>query len=308
MTDQRLIVTRSLPNGQISEVRPFHVSLEGLESATICRDEEDYDIMVKNIFLCALRNNVIVIIYAVVSNHAHVAILGENQMAVRRYSDGLKQVQSMWLKRKYGDVKILYRKKAEIREIDSVRYARNVLAYIPRNALDNGARNISEYKWTGFRGMFSNGCSVAKGIPVCRMTTRAKERILHTGDDLKNVRWILNDSGEIEPGSACDSQYLEMIFNRDQSFFLRMIGSVSSSEMNYLLSSSISKRMTDEEFLKTANTLSQEWYRKDIKALSLSEKARFLGYLCRKVYLSIPQVARCLNMKREAIAAILGRT
>jgi hypothetical protein len=36
-------VFRTLPNGRALLVRPFHVSLEGLKSAIICRDEEDYD-------------------------------------------------------------------------------------------------------------------------------------------------------------------------------------------------------------------------------------------------------------------------
>lgn len=304
--DTRLIVTRTLPNGTIAKVRPFHISMEGLESATICRDEEDYDVMVKNIFLCSRRCNVIVIIYAVVSNHAHIAILGTETKQVNLYADNLKKVQSMWLHRKYGDKNLLLSKKVDISELDTLQYARNALAYIPRNALDNGALNISEYKWTGFRGMFSNGKAGIDAIPVREMTTRAIEKILHTGDSLKSVGWMLNKNGEIEPGSACDWKYLEMIFNNDQAFFLRLIGSVNVADMNYQLSLAKSSRMTDEDFLKTADRYSQEWYRKDTHELSLGDKAKFIGYLGKKVYLSVPQVARCLNMKREDVSSILG--
>lgn len=288
-------------------VSPFHVSLEGLESATICRDEEDYDVMVKNIFLCARRRNVIVIIYAVVSNHAHIAVLGKDLISTKRFSDHLKQVQSMWLHRKYGDEKILFRKKADISIIDTVQYARNVLAYIPRNALDNGAKNIYEYKWTGFRAMFSENTPSPGMIHVKSLSTREIARYLHTGDRLSDVGWYLNADGTLDPEGACDSNYLESVFNHDQTFFLRAIGSVNSSEMNYQSFVAKSRKMNDAEFLNTVNELSREWYHKDARDLPPEGKARFIEYLKKKYFLSVPQVARCLNMKREDVSVLLGR-
>ena len=49
--------------------------MKGLESLILYRDDDDYDAMVKILCLCARRKNVIVIIYTVVSNHCHVAVL-----------------------------------------------------------------------------------------------------------------------------------------------------------------------------------------------------------------------------------------
>ena len=65
-------VVREMPDGSTRYVYPFHLSLEGLEKAIICRDEEDYDVLVKYIFLCGLKKNVIIVTYVVVSNHLHV--------------------------------------------------------------------------------------------------------------------------------------------------------------------------------------------------------------------------------------------
>ena len=317
--DSRLLVNRMLPDGRTCVVQPYHVSLEGLESATICREDEDYDIMVKNIFLCARRNDVIVIIYAVVSNHAHIAVLASSFGNVWNFANNLKKVQSMWLRKKYGDRNILKRKDAYISAIDTVSYARNVLAYIPRNALDNGATNISEYKWTGYRAMFCNGNSLKKEndtlalheqriIAVRDLSTRMVERFLHTGDDLRNVPWLLNGNGEIIPASACDWQYLEMIFNHNQAFFMRLIGSVNTSEMTYISSANSIRRLTDQEFLKRANEYSLSWYKMDSKDLPLNMKVRFLEYLGKKMRLSIAQVARCLQMERELVARCLGKS
>ena len=71
-------IVREMPDGSARRVYPFHVSLEGLKKAIICRDEEDYDVMVKYVFLCAMAANVRVVTYVVVSNHLHVILLAEN--------------------------------------------------------------------------------------------------------------------------------------------------------------------------------------------------------------------------------------
>ena len=225
----------------------------------------------------------------------------------------------MWLRKKYGDRNILKGKDAYISAIDTVSYARNVLAYIPRNALDNGATNISEYKWTGYRAMFCNGNSLKKEndalalherriIAVKDLTTRMVERFLHTGDNLGDVPWLLNSNGEIIPASACDWQYLEMIFNHNQAFFMRMIGSVNTSEMTYISSANSMRRLTDQEFLKRANEYSLSWYKMDSKDLPLNMKVRFLEYLGKKMHLSVAQVARCLQMERELVTKCLGKS
>lgn len=305
--DNRLYVARMLPDGTTASVRLFHISMEGLEKSLICRDEEDYDVMVKNIFLCAKRENVIVVIYGVVSNHAHIAVLATAYDCAQRYANALKKVQSMWIRRKYGDIGILLGKETDISEVETIDYARNVLAYIPRNALDNGAVNINQYKWTGFRAFFCGGQVSVHTAKVSHLSTRRCESIMHTGSDLSDVPWLLNDSGEIEPASACDWQYLEEIYGHNQSFFLRKIGSVNSAEMIYRQAIEHHKKFSDSEYLIVAGQYARDWFQTDISNMTTRQKVRFLQYLDKKLNLSVPQVSRCMNMDRKTVAKILGR-
>lgn len=307
MDSDRISVYRYLPDGRYSIVRPFHISLEGLETALICKDEEDYDVMVKNIFLAARRANVVVIIYAVVSNHAHIAILAMERNDAEKFGNDLKKVQSMWLHKKYKTCKALLDCDVDVSEINSLRYARNALAYIPRNAMDNGADNIAGYKWTGFRGMFCKGKCSGQGTLARNLTTREKRRILHTGDKLADVPWILNQDGEIEPASACDWQYLESIFNHDQAYFVRTVGDVNTADMKYRLEESKHTRLNDEAFLNHANKMSVRWYGSPISSLTQEDKSRMLYYLTKTVRCSIPQISRCLGMDRELVAKLLRR-
>lgn len=87
---QRMAI-RTLPDGTVSKVYPFHVCLRGLEMDVLCRDDDDYDAMVKIICVSGRRHNVIVIIYGVVSNHAHVAVLAARQEHVDNYACDLKK-------------------------------------------------------------------------------------------------------------------------------------------------------------------------------------------------------------------------
>ena len=149
------IVTRKLPSGAVKSVQPFHISMKGLEKAILCRDNEDYGVMVKYIAICANRKDVIVIIYGVVSNHCHIAVLASDYQDAVNFAEELKRNYAQWFQTKYLEKRILRDTDVQAILLDSDWYVRNALAYIPRNAIDNGG-TVDGYKWTGFRAMFSD--------------------------------------------------------------------------------------------------------------------------------------------------------
>ena len=122
---------RELPDGTISKVYPFHVSLEGLETKILCREESDYDAFVKIICVCAFRTSVILLIYAVVSNHAHCAILAPDQSAADAFAAEVKRMYSMYFSRKYSDRSVLKGVDASAVYLYSDYYLRNAIAYVP---------------------------------------------------------------------------------------------------------------------------------------------------------------------------------
>lgn len=233
------IAIRTLPDGSVCKVYPYHICIKGLEQTVLCRDSDDYDAMVKVICLSARRKNVIVIIYAVVSNHCHVAILAASQKNADAFAYDLKKVYSMWFSRKYQERNVLHRITVRALYLDTDWYVRNALAYIPRNALDNGC-NIQEYLWSGYRAMFSR--ELPKGLkPVNSLSRRECRAILHTGDKLYQVPWLINSDGQLEPRSFCDCLYLEQAFNNDQAFFLKTIGGQDTAQMKYDLEENLTK-------------------------------------------------------------------
>ena len=267
------ICFRTLPNGHVRKVYPYHVSLEGMAKLVLCRDEEDYDVMVKYIFLCARRKNVIVIIYIAMSNHGHATILATGQ-------DDADAFKVEWL--------------------------RNALAYVPKNALDALSR-VEDYRWSGYRGMFCQGKAPAGIRKAWTLTRREKEACFHTHDSLDGVPWLVNAEGELEPASACDHEYLESAFGYDQAYFLRTIGTVNMAEMHQKLVDNPRQRQNDTEMLKTIESISQGWFKCGLLDLPLEKKARLLPYIYRSFRTSIAQLARCFGLDPDKVSRMVGK-
>lgn len=296
------VAVRTLPNGCVRKLQPFHVCIKGLEDALLCKDDEDYDTMVKVICVSAWRHNVIVIIYTVLSNHCHVAVLAERQEYAQAYGNDVKKVFSMWYSKKYRERGILRRIDLKALWLDTDWYVRNTLAYIPRNALDNGC-NVNEYKWSGYRAMF-NREHQAGSRPVRNLTSREKERIMHTGENLSNVPWRVNSQNELEPASFCDTMYLEQAFSNDQSFFMKTIGNVNTVEMHYTLEERPYMMLPDTELFKSVEDISQKWFNKNVDSLSMEQKSRLIPYLFHTRKTTLKQLSRVLGIPPERISRL----
>lgn len=299
------VVTRTLPDGSTRKVYPFHISLEGMESALLCRDDEDYDHLQKSFYLSAYRNNCMVIAEIAMSNHGHTGILAADMTSAKNVGEMIKKRHSQYLSWKYSEVGMLSRSDVNVQYLDTDSYVRNALAYIPRNAADAQSR-VEDYRWSSYRGYFVNGRCPSAVRRVADLSRREREALFHTHADISRVPWLLNIDGGVEPASACDYQYLESAFNNDQAFFLKTIGSVNLAEMQQKLVRNGRMRQKDTEMLAIIANMSGKWYQKSIAELTPEQKARLLPYLYRAYRTSIPQLARCLGMPRDLVSSLLS--
>lgn len=298
------IVTRKLPSGAVKQVQPYHISMKGLEKAILCRDYEDYGVMVKYIAVCANRKDVIVIIYGVVSNHCHIAVLASDYQDAVNFAEELKRNYAQWFQTKYLEKRILRDTDVQAILLDSDWYVRNALAYIPRNAIDNGG-TVDGYKWTGFRAMFSGHTQSPKGIAVCHFTRREQDRAMHTRDSLKDVPWLLDADGDIMPETFCDIEYLEQAFNGDQAFWLKTIGALNAGDMEERLVEAPRTLLPDSEFFKLVADISQRWFATEIAQLPHEKKIRLLPFIWRSRKTTINQLARVLGLERKLIESAI---
>lgn len=299
------VVLRRLPDGIERKVMPFHISMEGLEMTVLFRDDEDYSVMVKYIVICAKRKNVIVVIHNVVSNHAHIAVLAATQYDAEAFAVELKKVYAMWFSRKYGEKNILHRVDVKAILLDTDRYVRCALSYIVRNSLDNGVA-VHEYPWSGYRAMFRT-CPETQFKKVCLMTKREREKIMHTGDDLRDVPWAVDASGNLIPDSFCDVEYLEQVFNGDQSYFLRTIGDVDPAWMKEILIDSPRKQLPDSDFFREVESVAERWFSQGIADLVREKKFRLMSYIWHTRKTTVNQLARVFGLPRETVREAVRR-
>ena len=300
------ICFRTLPDGRVLKVYPYHVSLEGMSQLVLCRDDEDYDVMVKYIFICARRKNVIVVIYIAMSNHGHATILAANQDDADAFKEEWLRMYSQYFSRKYRQRKVLRHTSAVALYLDSDWYLRNTLAYVPKNALDALSR-VEDYRWSGYRGMFCQGKAPDGVRKAWTLTRREKEACFHTHDSLDGVPWLVNLDGELEPASACDHEYLESAFGYDQAFFLKTIGSLNPAEMDLKLVESPRRRVTDGELFKSVEELSNRWFGSGLAGLSVERKIRLLTYVFRTRKTSSHQLARVLGLPQNQVEETISR-
>jgi len=299
----RRIVQRMMPDGAVQYYWPFHVSMEGLETAVLCRDDDDYDAMVKIICVAAKRKNVIVIIYAVVSNHCHVAILAASQNDAEAYGSELKKIYSMWFSKKYREKRTLRSVNVKAIPLSNDWHVRNALAYIPRNALDNGC-NVYQYPWSGFRAMFG-GDKGDKAIKVSALSKRDALEIMHTGINLDDAPWFLDREWHLVPSSFCDCAYLEQAFSNDQSFFMKTIGALNSADMKNQLVDAPRMMKSDGEFYKSVQDVCLRWYQTELSTIPEEKKIRLLLYIYHIMKTTVPQLSRVFGIPRERIVEIL---
>jgi hypothetical protein len=301
---------RELPDGSIRKVYPFHISLEGLETRILCREDADYDVFVKIICVCCLRKNTILVIYAVVSNHAHCVVLATSQGEADECAEEIKRMYSMYFSNKYRDQSIMKGVSSKALFISSDWYLRNALAYDVRNAMDNRAKSIQSYKWTGYAAMFCGG-KLPEGLNgfrlVKHLTKADRRRIMHTNDRLHNVDWVINDNEELVPVTICDWKYFEEAFRNNQTDFLRQLGVVNTSEMYQKLVYSPRVKRCDNDFLCSVNEISEAWFNKQVHDLSVERKSRLIRYVSRAYRTDCAQLARTFEIDITQVRLLLGK-
>ena len=272
----------------------------------LCRDDEDYDVMVKSLFICARRKNVIVVIHIAMSNHGHATILATGQEDADAFKVEWLRMYSQYFSKKYRQRKVLRHTSAVALYLDSDWYVRNTLAYVPKNALDAMSR-VEDYRWSGYRGMFCEGTAPAGFRRADSLTRREKEACFHTHDSLDGLPWIVNIDGELEPASACDYAYLESAFGNDQAFFLKTIGTVNMAEMQQKLVDNPRQRQNDTEMIKTIESLAKGWFGCALLDLPLEKKVRLLPYVYRSYRTSVAQLARCFGLDPDTVSRKIGK-
>lgn len=60
------------------------------------------------------------------------------------------------------------------------------------------------------------------------------------------------------------------------------------------------------EFLREVDSISERWYKTNVRNLAFDQKARLLQYIFRTIKTSVSQMARALGMERDEIRKLMN--
>lgn len=293
----------TLPDGHRCRLFPFHVCIKGVSDAILCRDDEDFDVFVKYIHICARRKNVLVVVYIVMSNHVHVTILASDQGTADAFAVEIKRMFSMYFAWKYGRNKVLKYLDASALYLDSNSYLRNSVAYTLKNSLDAGCK-VDQYQWSAYRALFPSEPTVGLW-PVSRLSTREVEKIFHTNMDISSTGWKIDDKNRLDPASACEAAYAEAAFNNDISYFYRALGVTDNAVMEARFMDGPRTRLNDQDFFRLVSDTAGRWFNRTVDGLSLENKIRLVPYLYHVAKTTPAQIARGLGMEKTMVERLV---
>ena len=285
----------------------YHVCTEGLENAVIMKDDEDYKVARNYLALSAWKTKAIIVAFSLMSNHLHSLIGAKDRRQASDFIRYFKQVYSTYLRNKYGISDALKGQQESIVMISDIKYLRNCIAYILRNAVcAKICRRVDEYPWSSYGTYFCTGSSEDR-FPITTLKGRRRKVMLRTRMNLDDCPYYVDAEGNITLDSFVKSQIVHHAFNWSGRLFLFHLGCCNDSQMEYELISRPMMRSNDHDLLFAVEEyVSQRFKGKSISVLTTSEKCSILKRLFYEYKSSVPQLSRVLGLSRDLVRKVLS--
>ena len=130
----------------------FHVITQGLDKRYIFQNAEDIKYYIKIMRNLAREQDVKIIAYCIMNNHAHMLIKSEKTEELGKYMQRLNTKYAMYYNKKYQRVGYVFKNRYKSEGIYNERYLYNCIKYIYNNPVKAGICNdASEYPYSNYK-------------------------------------------------------------------------------------------------------------------------------------------------------------
>lgn len=285
----------------------YHVCTEGLETEVIIRDNEDFIVARNYMALAAWKTKVFIVAFCLMSNHVHILIGSKNRKQALDFIRHFKQTYSTHLHHKYGLNSAMKGQAESIAIISDIKYLRNCIAYILRNAVSAKiCRKVDDYPWSSYAVYFSSN-AINNNLPITSLKGRLRKKVLKTRMDLDTCPYRIDMDGNIAVESFVRSDIVHIAFNRSGKLFLYYLGCCNDAQMEYELVSRPLVQSNDYDLLSAAEgVVTQRFRGKNISMLTTSEKCSMLKHLFFNYKTNVPQLSRILGLSRDVVRKALS--
>lgn len=130
----------------------FHVMTQGIEKSRIFDDTQDIKHYIQLIYKFAQSQNIKVVAYCIMNNHAHMLIKSESVEDLSKFMQRLNTSYAKYYNTKYSRVGFVFRDRFKAEGIYSERQMYTCINYIYNNPIKAGiCSNPSKYPFSNYR-------------------------------------------------------------------------------------------------------------------------------------------------------------
>ena len=284
---------------------PFsHINSSHIEDAYIFDNDEERALALLYMALAADETGVVILAYAIMTNHFHFIVKGNNEEA---FFSSFKRRMALYLSR-HGRPKLLDDMTCKVTAITDLNHFYAELSYVIRNpfVVDPNV-NLLSYIWCSGYLYFNN---LVKFIPLRKasdLSYRERRRILKS-DLCELPEWVMINDGYISPLCFVDYNLVERLFMTPRNFLWHCLRNVEA-QIETALKENETPVLSDDEVYRLIKTKLEDDYKTaSYKLLPASQQKDFLNYLKYKLYLSNGQIARTLRLRQNEVDACFPLT
>ncbi len=283
----------------------YLLSTEHLEECLWFRDDEDFKVGMNYVAIeAAIRSEVAVLAFILMSNHVHFVLRG-SQSDVTVFANKFKQRYSIYYQRKYGVREFLRKNGLDVKYIPADDEGiERAIAYVQMNCVAAGiCSHPSQYPWGTGNSFFGVENKVAMRLKD--LSARARKRLLHSEEDMLPLSWPVGEYSHILPSAYVDIKGVEYMYRSPQ-------------RMNYFLTSSSKARkrleiaednlpaFRDQTVLAAMPDLCQSLFRKNsFETLLPEERVELARQIRFRFSADATQIARVCGLSYADAARLL---
>lgn len=281
----------------------FHVHTRPLETGVIFMNDEERAVAMVYIAIAAMLAGVEVLAYALMSNHFHFILRGQEGRCKDFYAQ-LAKMLGMYFSR-HGRTGVLDTVDDPIpTPITTLKQLRDEIAYVIRNPFVV-RRDINPFAYTWCSGFlyFNPMLSMLKLQPASALTLREKRALTHSRDLSLPMDLALVD-GQVFPGSFVNYRLVESMFTDCRQYMFWVFKNVEA-QVEVALRLGDKPSLADDDIL----SISLQICKKDFGAKGPSSLTEIQKYELAKrlkydFYASNGQIARFTTLQPRAVDAL----
>ena len=279
---------------------PFiHLNTSKLENDLLVENDEDRTVVLNMIALTVRKTGMEVLAFAIMSNHLHVLLRGD-EMKGRQFFEILLKRLARYLASK-GKAGILRNTTCEITPINSLKQFRDEVAYVIRNPfVVREDVYLFSYRWCSGYLYFNNFLSKTGGKPVSQVSYR--ERRLITRSSAEDIPADFRVEGTlILPESFVNYKLVEDLFESARQFLYWTLKNVEA-QVEVSRSHGEHPHLSDDEiFLLSRDMCESLFGTRQPKELSLPKKKELAVQLRNQYHASNGQLARLTSLSQQEV-------